>query len=353
MTEIMKPFISVLIPTYNRVSLVVEAVGSALAQDYSGLEVIVVDDGSTDDTTSRLALIRDKRFRYVSKTNSGVAATRNRAIVEAQGDYIVWLDSDDILLPHAVSTFVSVIANNPGVDILYGHLIVTDRKGNETGRLISKDYRANALIQELVYSSVIQHAGTCVRKQCYACVGGYDPQLKYAEDYDFFSRAADVCVFKSIPDFLCLYRQHGPQLCGYSNTRDKSLECEVVLRMVARYGFKRLFPDLFSINTEAAGTASFFRLVRVFNERRSGQETMKAFRVAMSAIRNAGKLDELVLSEVKNFLYEVAVSDCGEYRYYAWSCLRSMPGDMVGWKHVLFSLFPNSIRGAVFRMRDR
>ena len=108
----MNPLVTIIIPTYNRQSFVVEAVASVLEQDYRPIEVIVVDDGSTDDTESALSAY--PTVTYVRQTNQGPSAARNRGIDCAQGGLITFLDSDDLWLPNKLSVQVSLMEKNPG-----------------------------------------------------------------------------------------------------------------------------------------------------------------------------------------------------------------------------------------------
>ncbi|MEW6582696.1 MAG: glycosyltransferase family 2 protein [Actinomycetota bacterium] len=113
------PRISAVIPTYNRAALVVRAVRSVLAQTRPPDEVIVVDDGSTDDTAARLAGLGDDRVRVVSQTNAGAAAARNRGVAEATGDWVAFLDSDDLWVPGHLEALDGAIRATAGVADLY------------------------------------------------------------------------------------------------------------------------------------------------------------------------------------------------------------------------------------------
>lgn len=127
------PLVSVIIPTYNRNDTVVRAVKSVIAQDYRPLEIIVVDDGSTDDTKecikSLLCESQELRVRYLYQKNSGVSIARNYGLCQAQGKYLSTLDSDDVLLPGKISVQVRAMVES-GADICYGRAIVYDTYNN-------------------------------------------------------------------------------------------------------------------------------------------------------------------------------------------------------------------------------
>ena len=105
--------VSVVIPTYNRARVVGEAIDSALAQTHERLEVIVVDDGSTDDTAERVGRRRDRRLRYVRREHAGVSSARNAGIAAATGDLVSFLDSDDLWKPEKIETEVAALARHP------------------------------------------------------------------------------------------------------------------------------------------------------------------------------------------------------------------------------------------------
>lgn len=109
-----KPTVSVVIPTYNRAKYVTETIDSVLSQSYTDYEIIVVDDGSTDNTREALAPYMD-RIRYIHQQNSGVSAARNRGIKAARGKWIAFLDSDDIWLPEKLAVQIKDISKYPGV----------------------------------------------------------------------------------------------------------------------------------------------------------------------------------------------------------------------------------------------
>ncbi len=119
--------VSVIIPTYNRASLVVEAVDSVLAQSFRNLELIVIDDGSTDETGVRLAAYGD-RLRYNRQERSGVSAARNRGLALACGEWVAFLDSDDLWQPKKLEVQVNFFVKNPGAEICQTEEILDPRR---------------------------------------------------------------------------------------------------------------------------------------------------------------------------------------------------------------------------------
>src|SRR5260370_6154365 len=114
--------VSVVIPTYNRARVVGGAIESALAQTHERLEVIVVDDGSTDDTAERVGRRRDPRLRYVRREHAGVSSARNAGIGAPTGDLVSFLDSDDLWKPENIETEIAALALHPGAGGVFSDL---------------------------------------------------------------------------------------------------------------------------------------------------------------------------------------------------------------------------------------
>lgn len=181
-----EPLVSIVIPSYNYGRYVGQAVDSALAQSYPSIEVIVVDDGSTDDTRDRLAHYGN-RIRYVHQQNQGLSAARNTGICEAQGSYLAFLDSDDAFHPRKLETQMGYLNAHPTVD-----LIATDMFSDEKIVWCPVDpahvpatkisLEAMAIKPRFAPSSVVAH------KKCFEAVGLFDTTLRSVEDRDMWLR---------------------------------------------------------------------------------------------------------------------------------------------------------------------
>jgi GT2 family glycosyltransferase len=128
--------VSVVIPAFNRVHVVLRAIRSALAQSYGDLEVIVVDDGSTDGTRDAIAGLDDDRLHYVWQENAGLPAARNRGIAESSGDFIALLDSDDVWLPWKVEAQLAALAAFPASGMVWTNMVAV----NEAGTVLNERY---------------------------------------------------------------------------------------------------------------------------------------------------------------------------------------------------------------------
>ncbi|MDX1708099.1 MAG: glycosyltransferase [Desulfobacterales bacterium] len=181
-----KPLVSVIIPTYNRDWIVGEAIDSALAQDFSNYELIVVDDGSDDRTPQILAAYGDK-ITVLRQPNRGVSAARNRGVAAAAGSLIAFLDSDDLWLPHKLSAQVRFFADHPDAVI------------NQTQeRWVRNGVRVNPKKRHLKFSGMIfdrslalclvSPSAVMIKKSLLDTVGGFDEDLPACEDYDLWLR---------------------------------------------------------------------------------------------------------------------------------------------------------------------
>ena len=191
------PTVSVIIPTYNRARCVVRAVDSALDQSHAASEIIVVDDGSTDDTEQRLQPYRD-RIRYVYQENQGVSAARNAGIQHATGEWIAFLDSDDLWYRDKLKVQIDAVRNSRGV-IAHTANIRLPRPG---GRKVTS-FEAGGLpltaavgvverpyLYQLVHGTLAMSPGVLCLKSAAVAAGLFDPQFAIYEDYDFFCRLA-------------------------------------------------------------------------------------------------------------------------------------------------------------------
>jgi glycosyltransferase involved in cell wall biosynthesis len=238
--------ISVLVPAHDRAHHLETSIQSALSQTDAPEEVIVVDDGSTDDTHDRVTAIEDPRLRYVWKSHGGAPATRNRAVAEARGEYVLWLDSDDRLHPGALAHYRELLAREPGIDVAYGDLVVTDAELRPQRGLTYGDWadRNQELLGRIALENPIPNPGSLVRRSLYARFGGYDESFRRAHDYEWWSRVARSARFRHCGGVVVDWRWHDRNMSTGSVRIDTSFDARVVRRVAERYALSELFPDL-------------------------------------------------------------------------------------------------------------
>ncbi len=204
----MRLTVSVIIPTYNRVTLVQEALESLLSQTRIPDEIIVVDDGSTDNTSEVLAHY-DWPVHVIRQVNQGRSAARNRGMDAAQGDLAAFLDSDDVLPEESITRRVAVFESLPDVGAVYSDVLVIGPHGEPQG-LSSKIYpvpRSSGMIfADLIRRNFIPMPSVMFRRTPATATLRFDPSIEPAEDYDFWIRLAALCQFVYLDEPLAHYR---------------------------------------------------------------------------------------------------------------------------------------------------
>ncbi len=194
MSEKISPAISVIIPLYNKSDYVLRAAASVFAQTYTDFEVVVIDDGSTDDGPAKLssAYGDDPRLRIITQPNSGVSAARNRGLAEMRGDLGAFLDADDEWLPQHLENIASVSAAFPDVAIIgtgYRQLCprgyVAEVAVDSDEALVLPDYFASA-----IHRSVLTMSSCALRKSAYEMLGGFVEREPLGEDQELYARYA-------------------------------------------------------------------------------------------------------------------------------------------------------------------
>ena len=202
------PLVSVVIPTFNRADFVVRAVESVLSQDYPSIEVLVVDDGSTDDTAARLDALADTRLRVLTQPNGGVARARNRGASEAAGLYVAFLDSDDFWLPGKLMAQVAAMEAAPSrAGFCYTGLEV--RRPGAPSEVQIPTVSGSAF-RAMLLDNAVRAPTSCglVRREVFDAVGGFDPDLPAIEDWEWLIRVARLYDFVAVPEVLAVYRDH-------------------------------------------------------------------------------------------------------------------------------------------------
>jgi glycosyltransferase involved in cell wall biosynthesis len=199
--------ISVLIPAYNAGRTIEKTVLSALKQTYSNLEVLVVDDGSIDDTAAlvrRMAQV-DHRIKLLQKANGGVVSARNHGIELAQGEFIAPLDADDLWHPEKLSKQVAAMRDPIGLVYCWSRAI--DDQDRVLFDLAPCSLRGN-VYSALIIKNFLHSGAPLVRRSCVDRVGGYDSALSFCEDFKFFLDIAERYDFDLVPEYLSAYRLH-------------------------------------------------------------------------------------------------------------------------------------------------
>jgi glycosyltransferase involved in cell wall biosynthesis len=180
------PLVSVIIPTYNRGWVIQEAIDSVLGQDFGDYELIVVDDGSDDNTPAVLAAYGHK-FRVLRQSNNGVSAARNRGIAAAAGQLVAFLDSDDLWLPQKLSTQVKFFQDHPDAAV-----IQTQERWIRNGVRVNPKKRhhkfSGMIFEQSLALCLVSPSAVMMKKSLFNTVGVFDESLPACEDYDLWLR---------------------------------------------------------------------------------------------------------------------------------------------------------------------
>ena len=179
--------VSIIIPNYNHGQYLAAAIQSVLNQEYRHFEIIIVDDGSTDNSRDVVVQFGDK-VNYIWQKNQGLSAARNTGINAAAGEYVGLLDADDMYEPDFMSTLVSLMANRPGIDGVYCGYQFVDHENFPLAQVEARAIPDGQLYQALLDSNFLVPESMLVRKHCYDIVGPFDVALRACEDWDMWLR---------------------------------------------------------------------------------------------------------------------------------------------------------------------
>jgi len=246
------PKVSIVIPTYNRVGFVEQAIMSVLEQDYENLELLVLDDGSSDNTPKLLERIANRpdtsRFSWDQHENVGQSATINRAFERLDGDLLGYVSSDDALLPGAITRLVAAAEEHPDAEVIYPwyELHGLGSKKLDTITAVEHDF-----IDSLRWSLCVPGVGALVRRSFYERAGGWNEEYRHSPDVDWWLRCPDA-KFLQVPEVLGVFTQHPG---GFSSAMDRRDYLDERFAMLDRF-FARddLSPEVVAVKNEAFGS---------------------------------------------------------------------------------------------------
>ncbi|MCC6671063.1 MAG: glycosyltransferase family 2 protein [Planctomycetes bacterium] len=231
------PAVAVVVPCFRYAHFLGEAVGSVVAQSYRELEIVVVDDGSPDDTAAvAQALIErhpQRRIRLVRQTNQGLAAARNAGIRASTAPLILPLDADDRLLPNAVERLVAGHRADPSASVVCPF---AREFGDRAARIPTAAPSLPALLRNnrLIYASLFT-------RTAFDMVGGYNPNMRFGyEDWDFWVSVLERGGrIRHLPEELILYRKHGRTMLAEARAKDVWLRARLVLNHPSLFSRRR------------------------------------------------------------------------------------------------------------------
>ena len=219
------PKVSVIIPTYNRSHFIKDALESVLAQSYQDFELIIIDDGSTDNTSEILADYSD-RLQYIYQKNQGRSVARNLGVKKAKGHYIAFLDSDDLWLSNKLEKQIQFLETNSQISLVHCFTAVVDENRKHCDELTKfhkihhqRSFKRGYDYEDISLECIMFTSCIIVKRDIFLKLGGFDNNCEPLEDWDLYLRLAFKHKIAVVPEILSLYRHHNSQSGNYSLTK--------------------------------------------------------------------------------------------------------------------------------------
>jgi len=201
------PEISVIIPVYNAEDTIVETINSVLNQTFEDFELIIINDGSTDRTLDVIKIFKDNRISVHTFPNSGPSAARNRGIEIAKGEYISFIDADDLWLENKLENQIDVLKKNPEYEVVYSWTVYIDENGNYLHPLRPVKFEGDVYEKMLLNNFIGSGSNILLSKSSLESLGHFDIDLNYGEEWDLYIRLSKTYKFILVKDFHVFYRR--------------------------------------------------------------------------------------------------------------------------------------------------
>jgi len=211
------PIISVIVPAYNAEKTIVETISSVLRQSFGDLELIVINDGSTDKTLELINTISDARLQVFSFSNGGLSVARNRGIHLAKGEYLAFLDADDLWTHDKLSAQITALKQYPEAGVSYSWIYSMDEQGESIKPGISFNFQGDVYPDLLVNNFIVNGSNCLITREAIELIGEFDSTVDGAADWDYWLRLAAKFPFVLVPKYQIFYR-------GSSGTMSAKIE---------------------------------------------------------------------------------------------------------------------------------
>ncbi len=210
----MEKLVSVIIPTYNRANTIVRAINSVLNQTYKKLEILVVDDASTENIETVVRNFKDDRIKYIRHPyNKGGGAARNTGIMISSGEYIAFLDSDDEWLPEKIEKQLNVFHKSTNsIGVVYTGFQYVNEYGQVNEQVIPKE-RGNISLKILEWNYVGTASTVLARSSYLKRINGFDETFPSCQDWDLYIRLSKICLFDFVAELLVRYTSSRNHTC--------------------------------------------------------------------------------------------------------------------------------------------
>lgn len=251
MTSTRTPGVTVLMPAFNAGRYLAQAVESILRQSYRDFELLVIDDGSTDDTREVMAGYRDRRLRVeLHDDNVGLVARLNEGLAIAKGTFIARLDADDVAHPDRLALQMAAFAKDPTLALVGGQAVNITSDGIYTSLSHYPQSRIE-VVWASCFDSPFNHSAVTFRREAVLAQGGYDEAFRYAEDYELWSRLIRAGLLsRNLPIALAAYRHHNHQMTSAASGVKVAANVEIIRRNLDCF-----FPSASETERSAMATA--------------------------------------------------------------------------------------------------
>lgn len=252
--------VSVIVPAYNTSLYIADALESIFYQKYPNIEVIVVNDGSTDNTLDILQKY-EKKIHIIDKKNEGSATARNAAIRISKGKYLAFLDSDDIWLPGKLHLQISYMENNPSIGVTYGlfekifetsekRIILDDvyekyKHLEKTDHVEPIEWWSGWVYRKMLFESLPHTITLVMQKRLVEKIGYFDKSFRRGQDYDYWIRLSRVTQFHKLNHLMAIYRLHGDNITA--KCMPINSELAAVEKAINKWGYQDLEGSLIEI----------------------------------------------------------------------------------------------------------
>jgi glycosyltransferase involved in cell wall biosynthesis len=297
------PLISVIMPAYNAAEYIAKAVESVLIQNYRNFELIVVDDGSTDDTRDIVAGFKDDKIKYFYKENAGPASTRNLAIKKSKGAFLINLDTDDTIMPDFISRHLMEFEEHPEADLIYCDDCLIGEDDKPIRVIERPEYRyRESLIRDLFRCGFpVVPFRTCIRRSVFDKIGFYDDGLSVGEDYDMIRRFVKHGLKAHHLKAPLYLRRIVPDSVSRKVSDEKAkAHFEVLRRFTESFSFDELFPDVAwdkiapesrQLHAKCLAAMTYLAVGQTYVKTNSPFYAKRAFGQACSELRDSLKMD--------------------------------------------------------------
>ena len=255
------PKVSIIISAYNAMKYLPATVNSVLQQTFADFEVLIFNDGSSDKIVKWFHRLKDRRLKFISQAHLGISQTLNLGIIKARGEYVAFLDANDLWHPCKLQKQVSCLEHYPEIGLVHSWLMLIDNWGNFTGRVVKNDL-SGWVEPKILERNQIGSPSVMIRRRCFDFVGLFDPQLQTTQDWDMWIRMSRRYQFMALPEPLVYYRQH------QNNISKNWLVMETSFQATIEKAYANVSPELLHLKHRSYAHVSLYLAEKVLQSKK-------------------------------------------------------------------------------------